>query len=83
MEDYARAASVERGRCFRFVYDEHGNPAHCPEPIVAKGWTKLDRWYEVDACAEHAAQLRRPQFVQGLADPRQQAPPEIVQARYL
>jgi len=58
--DYARACSTKRGRCFRFIYDEHGKPANCSEPIVAAGWTRLDRWYEVDACAEHAVQLRKP-----------------------
>jgi hypothetical protein len=57
--DYAGACSTERGRCFRFVYDEHGKPENCPAPIIATGWIKLDRWYEVDACAEHSGQLRR------------------------
>jgi len=56
--DYAGACSTERGRCFRFVYDEHGKPENCPEPIVAVGWARLDRWYEVDACTEHAAQVQ-------------------------
>ena len=58
--DYAGAVSTQRGRCHRLVYDADGKPAHCPEPIIATGWTRLDRWYEVDACAEHAGQLRKP-----------------------
>jgi hypothetical protein len=56
--DHAGACSTKRRRCFRFVYDGQGKRAHCPEPIAAVGWTKLDRWYEVDACEEHASQLR-------------------------
>jgi hypothetical protein len=58
--DYAGAVSTQRGRCFRFVYDKQGKPANCPQPIEVVGWTKLDRWYEVDACVEHSAQLRKP-----------------------
>jgi len=41
------------------VYDEFGKPTNCPGPLTATGWIKLDRWYEVDACAEHTGQLRR------------------------
>ncbi len=57
--DYAGAVSTERGRCFRFIYDEHGKPENCPQPLTATGWIKVDRWYEVDACAEHSTQLRK------------------------
>ncbi len=57
--DYAGACSTERGRCFRFVYDDQGKPANRPEPPIATGWTQLGRWYQVDACHEHATQLRK------------------------
>jgi hypothetical protein len=58
--DCAGAISTERGRCFRFVYDEQGKPENCPAPIAATGRLKVGpRWHEVDACAEHAAQLRQ------------------------
>ena len=58
--DYAGACSAQRdGRCFRFVYDEFGKPDRCPQPLAVTGWVKIGRWYEVDACAEHAAQLRK------------------------
>lgn len=58
--DYAGAVSVDRGRCYRFVYDEHGKPAHCPEPLIASGWLQVGpKWYQVDSCGEHSAQLRR------------------------
>jgi hypothetical protein len=53
--DYAGACSAQRGRCFRFVYDDQGKPANCPEPIATRGWLKIDRWYEVDSCDEHAS----------------------------
>lgn len=57
--DYARAWSSERGRCHRFVYDEHGKPDNCPEPNATSGWCRdgQGRWYVVDACARHASQL--------------------------
>lgn len=59
--DYAGACSAERdGRCFRFVYDDFGKPARCEQPLTATGWTRLDRWYAVDSCTEHAAQLHKP-----------------------
>jgi YD repeat-containing protein len=29
-EDYAGAWSAERGRCHRYVYDEHSNPTEWP-----------------------------------------------------
>jgi hypothetical protein len=59
--DYAGACSAQRdGRCFRFIYDEHGKPTRCPDPLAVTGWVKIDRWHEVDACAEHAAQLMKP-----------------------
>ena len=57
--DYAGACSTERGRCFRFVYDEFGKPARRIQPLAVVGWTQIGpRWHQVDACAEHAAQLR-------------------------
>ena len=58
--DYAGACSTDRGRCFGFIYDEHGKPENCPAPIVTVGWLKVDRWYQVDACTEHAGQLKKP-----------------------
>ncbi len=61
MEDYAGAWHAERGRCFRFVYtsEDDGRPMKCPEEPVAVGWTRdgQGRWYEVDACEQHAPQL--------------------------
>jgi hypothetical protein len=56
--DYAQAVSTERGRCFRWVYDDTGKPTNCPGAVIASGWLRIDRWYEVDACAEHSGQLR-------------------------
>jgi hypothetical protein len=58
--DYAGACSAQRdGRCFRFVYDEHGKPERCSGPLTVTGMVKIGRWFEVDACAEHAAQLTK------------------------
>ena len=58
--DYAGACSTDRGRCFRFIYDEHGKPENCPEPLTATGWLQIEpKWHQVDSCAEHAGQLRR------------------------
>jgi hypothetical protein len=60
-QDYAGAVSVERdGRCHRFVYDEHGKPARCSEPITRVGWLYLAyprKWYPVDSCDRHVNQL--------------------------
>jgi hypothetical protein len=58
--DYAGAVSTDRGRYFRFITDPDGKPESCPETVTVTGWLKVDRWYEVDACAEHAGQLRKP-----------------------
>jgi hypothetical protein len=58
--DYAGAVAVDRGRCFRFIYDEHGKPTKCPEPPIATGWLQVGpKWHQVDSCDEHSAQLRR------------------------
>ena len=61
--DYAGAWHAERGNCFRFVYtsEEDGRPMVCPQPIVTSGWTRDGdcRWYEVDACEQHAPQLQK------------------------
>ncbi len=58
--DYAGAVAVDRGGCFRFIYDEHGKPTKCPEPPISTGWIQVGpRWHEVDSCSEHSAQLRR------------------------
>jgi hypothetical protein len=41
------------------TYDPLGQPANCPEPIVPTGWTRIGpKWHTVDACAEHASQLK-------------------------
>ena len=56
--DYAGTVNTQRGRCFRFIYDAQGKPDGCPEPITDVGWLQIgNKWYQVDACAEHAAQL--------------------------
>jgi hypothetical protein len=58
--DYAGAVITERGRCFRFVCNEHGKPDLCREPLAATGWLKIGpRWCQVDAWAEHSIQLRQ------------------------
>jgi len=58
--DYAGAFRPVRGRCFRLVYDEHGKPTGCPQPVIASGYYLADgRWYQVDACGQHSTQLRR------------------------
>ncbi len=61
-EDYAGAVSADRGRCFRFCYDEHGKPARCPEPITVTGWLYLSyhrTWFPVDRCERHVDQLEK------------------------
>jgi len=58
--DYAGAVSTQRGRCHRYIYDDQGKPANCPKPPVATGWTQIGpKWHQVDACTEHANQLRK------------------------
>jgi hypothetical protein len=64
MKDYAGAFHSERGKCFRFVYtsdDMTGALWNAPQAIVASGWTSdgRDRWFGVDACEWHAAQLEQ------------------------
>jgi hypothetical protein len=59
-KDYAGAVSAERGRCFRFVYDEHGKPTHCPGAVTRTGWlyrAHERKWYPVDAYERHVSQL--------------------------
>jgi len=59
--DYAGAVSTQRGRCFRFITDPDGKPDNCPEPPIATGWTQIgSKWWQVDACHEHATQLMKP-----------------------
>ena len=56
-EDYAKAVSGERGRCFRYVYDDNGKPGHCWRPITTTGWlyAAYERtWTYVDSCERHA-----------------------------
>lgn len=61
-EDYAGAVGAVRGRCFRLVYDMHGRPTHCPEPITRTGWLYLSyrrKWYPVDNSERHFDQLEK------------------------
>jgi hypothetical protein len=61
-EDYAGAVSAERGRSFRFVYDEHGKPEQCQEAITETGWFYISynhRWHLVDSCERHVSQLEK------------------------
>ena len=60
VDDFARAVSVESGRCFRWVYDSFGRATTCPEAVIASGWLQVGkRWHRVDACSEHSGELRR------------------------
>lgn len=57
--DYAGALSVDRGRCHRFTYDEHGKPDNCPERPIATGWLEIGpKWYQVHSCSEHSGELK-------------------------
>ena len=60
--DYAGACRAQRdGRCFRFITDADGKPDNCPQALVARGWLQIGpKWWQVDACYEHATQLRKP-----------------------
>ena len=57
---YAGAWQATTERCHRYVTDEHGKPADCPEPVVREGWRRDDhgRWYKLCACWRHAGQLK-------------------------
>lgn len=58
--DYAGAVSTQRGRCFRFITNRDGKPENCPAPLVATGWLQVGpKWYQVDSCAQHSAELQR------------------------
>ncbi len=60
VQDYAGAWTADRGRCHRFVYTEDdGRPINCPGPPVRSGWRQdgQRRWYVVDACVWHSAEL--------------------------
>ena len=60
MQDYAGAWAAERGRWHRFVYTEDdGRPINCPGQPVRSGWRQdgQHRWYAVDACVRHSAEL--------------------------
>jgi hypothetical protein len=57
--DYAGAVSVDRGRCYRFIYDEHGKPENFPQPPIATGWLQVGPKYQVDSCSEQSGQLRQ------------------------
>ena len=61
VQDYAGAWSAVRGRCHRMVYgDGDGHPEDCPGVPVVTGWRAdgRGRWYAVDACSRHAAELQ-------------------------
>ena len=55
----AEAFMVDRGRCFRPVYDHNKQPARCPESVVTEGWfrDRSERCWHVDASQEHAEQV--------------------------
>lgn len=58
--DYGGSVSTDRGRCFRWIYDDQGKPDNCPQSVVASGLLQVgDRWYGVDSCGEHSGQLRK------------------------
>lgn len=60
IDDFARAVSVESGRCFGWVYDTFGRATTCREPVIASGWLQVgQRWHGVDACSAHSGELRR------------------------
>jgi hypothetical protein len=61
VDGHVGAFAVDRGGCFRLVYDEHSQPVRCPEPVVTEGWfcDRSGRWHSVDACHEHARQLAK------------------------
>jgi hypothetical protein len=66
MEDYARTVSVERGRCFKWVYDESDNPSNCLERVIRCGWLQVGQeWHLVDACSSHSGQLRSRRSARG------------------
>jgi hypothetical protein len=58
---YAESFAVMPGRCFRLVNrpDAHGQPDHCPAPVVRHGVfkDKAGKRHQVDACAGHARDL--------------------------
>lgn len=59
--DYAGPWTAQRGRCFRFICVREGDyPTGCQEPPVQVGWkfeASTGRWYALDACERHAAEL--------------------------
>jgi hypothetical protein len=63
---YAEAFTVMPGRCFRLISrpSAHGQPDHCPAPVVCHGTftDRTGRRHQVDACTGHADGLeeRRP-----------------------
>jgi hypothetical protein len=58
---YAQAFTVMPGRCFRMISKPtaHGQPDHCPAPVVYHGVfvDGTGRRWEVDACSGHASDL--------------------------
>ena len=60
MEDYARPVRVERGRCFKWVYDESGKPSNCVERVISSGWLPVGQeWHLVDACSSRSGSVAR------------------------
>lgn len=59
--DYGGAFRTGRGGCFRVVYGVNGWPVRCPGPVTVEGWfvDGKGKAHRVDACAQHAGQLRK------------------------
>jgi hypothetical protein len=60
-EYYAESFTVMPGRCLRLITrpTAHGDPDHCPEPVVWRGTftDRAGRRREFDACDGHAHDL--------------------------
>jgi hypothetical protein len=58
---YAQSFAVMPGRCFRLVErpTAHGQPDHCPAPVVWHGTftDQTGRRHQVDSCDGHAGDL--------------------------
>ena len=68
---YADAFFVAPGRCFRMVTStepgSQGSPDHCPEPIEWRGrfQDRTGKWYRLESCDGHRADLDPVQRVTG------------------
>jgi hypothetical protein len=56
---YAESFTVMSGRCFGLIsrWTAHGQPDHCPQPVVHIFVDRTDRRWEVDACDGDAHDL--------------------------